>query len=393
MYASLLDVVLVVAMLVFAVSGYRQGFVVGALSFVGFFGGALLGVQMAPLVAGIFETEVGRLASALAVVFALAIGGQALAVMLGSRLRQRLRGRSVQVVDNIGGAVVSVIALLLVAWMVATPLAKAPAPALAGAVRRSAVINAVDTVMPDGVRNLYSGFGDVVQDGDFPEVFGPLTPTDVRSVQPPNGSLAGLPVVRKVRPAVVKVTGVARACERRLEGSGFVYAPQRVMTNAHVVAGVQSVRVESSGQRYDARVVVYDAEKDLAVLYVPGLDVRPLAFDGSARPNADAIVLGYPLDGPYTATPARIRDKRTITGPNIYSTGSVRRQVYTLRSHVRSGNSGGPLLAPDGRVYGVIFAAAADDPQTGFALTVAEAAPVARQGRGTTTRVSTQTCD
>jgi S1-C subfamily serine protease len=192
---------------------------------------------------------------------------------------------------------------------------------------------------------------------------------------------------------VVKVLGNAPSCSRRIEGTGFVYAPEHVMTNAHVVAGTRQVQVEQNGSRRDARVVAYDSGRDLAVVYVPGLNAAAMRFTADPAPSgADAIVLGYPLDGPYDAQSARIRDVRPITGPDIYDSGNVTREIYTIRGLVRSGNSGGPLVAPDGAVYGVIFAAAADDPETGFALTANEAATVANVGRTRTQPTGTGGC-
>jgi S1-C subfamily serine protease len=393
MNGSTLDVVLLVAAVVFAVSGYRQGFVIGALSFAGFFGGALIGVQLAPLLAEQFETDVTRLGVALAVVFMVAVLGQTIAVLIGGKIREQLRTQSLRTVDSVGGAVISAVAVLLVAWMVAAPLGNAPAPWLASQVRRSAVIGTVDSIVPSPVRQLYSSFGDVVGSGDFPDVFDPLTPTQVKEVQAPNPQLASAPAVTSARRSVVKVLGIAPSCDRRLEGTGFFFAPHRIMTNAHVVAGTRSLKVELNGRSASARVVVYDPARDLAVLYVPDLDAPAMRFLPKAPTGTDAIVVGFPLDGPYTATPARIRDSRIIRGPNIYNNGTVRREVYTLRSKVLSGNSGGPLVATNGGVYGVVFAAAVDDPQTGFALTATEAAKVVAQGRNATQKISTQTCD
>jgi S1-C subfamily serine protease len=390
---SVLDVVLVVIALAFAANGYRQGLVVGLLGFVGFLGGALLGVQLSPLVAEWIAPGVGRVLVALLIVFAVATLGQALAVVIGSALRNRLPGRATRVLDNLGGLVVSVVAALLVVWMVAAPLASAPVPWLASEVRRSAVIETVDNVMPESVRRLYARLGATVDARDFPEVFGRLTPTDVRSVEPPDPRLASAPVVRAAARSVVKVLGDAPSCARRLEGTGFVFAPQRVMTNAHVVAGTRSLVVEVGDERLEGRVVVYDPERDLAVIAVPGLSAPVMRFAPTARPGADAIVVGYPLDGPYTPVPARIRDVRQVRGPDIYNAQTVEREVYTIRATVRSGNSGGPLLAPNGTVYGVIFAAAVDDPQTGFALTARESAPVVAAGRSASATVDTGPCD
>jgi S1-C subfamily serine protease len=277
--------------------------------------------------------------------------------------------------------------------MVAAPLASAPVPWLASEVRRSAVIASVDNAMPEAVRRLYARLGAAVDQGDFPEVFGRLTPTRVRPVEPPDPRLANSAVVRTAERSVVKVLGEAPSCDRRLEGTGFVFAPQRVMTNAHVVAGTEDLIIEVNGERHDARVVVYDPLRDLAVLAVPSLSAPVLRFAAPARRGGGAIVVGYPLDGPYTAVSARIRDVREVRGPDIYNDRTVDREVYTIRATVRSGNSGGPLLAPNGTVYGVIFAAAVDDPQTGFALTARESAPVITAGRSRSTAVDTGPCD
>jgi S1-C subfamily serine protease len=218
-------------------------------------------------------------------------------------------------------------------------------------------------------------------------------PTRVRDVPTPDPALLAGAAVGRTRPSVVKITGLAASCARRIEGSGFVYATDRVMTNAHVVAGVSRPQVEVGGEQRDATVVVYDPERDVAVLRVPGLGLRPLAFaDQPVDTDDDAIVLGYPEDGPFFAGAARVRDRMEIRGPDIYDERTVTRQVYSIYADVRSGNSGGPLIAPDGTVLGVIFAAAVDQQQTGFALTAAEVAGAARTGRTATAQTDTGDC-
>jgi S1-C subfamily serine protease len=189
------------------------------------------------------------------------------------------------------------------------------------------------------------------------------------------------------------VLGTAPSCSRRIEGSGFVYANERVMTNAHVVAGTRNVQVETGNGRRDGTVVVYDPERDLAVIYVPGLRAPVMPFvKRPASTGASAIVLGFPLDGPYNAQSARIREVSRITGPDIYEQNDVTREIYTIRALVRSGNSGGPLVNPRGQVLGVIFAAAADNRNVGFALTAEEAAGVAQTGTQRTRGVRTGDC-
>ena len=391
---NLLDVALIVATVAFAVGGFRQGFVTAALSFLGFFGGAVLGAQLAdPVASRLAENSSWRIAVAVAVVLAFALLGQVMAVWVGNQLRQRLTWRPAQAVDSVLGAVVSALAVLLVFWMVATPLAAAPYPRLSSAVRDSEVVRAVDDVVPRQVRSIYSSLRDAVRGYDFPEVFGPLVPTRVRNVPAPDPALLRSRAVATARPSVVKITGLASSCARRVEGSGFVYSADRIITNAHVVAGVRQPAVEVAGEQRQATVVLYDPGRDIAVLAVPDLGLRPLSF--AARPvdtGDDAIVLGYPEDGPFFAGAARIRDRMEIRGPDIYDDRTVTRQVYSIYGDVRSGNSGGPLIAPDGTVLGVIFAAAVDQQFTGFALTAAEVAPDARAGIRATQPVDTGGC-
>jgi S1-C subfamily serine protease len=389
---SAIDVILILLLVLFAISGYRQGFVVGVLSFAGFFGGALIGLQLGPLLAGLADAPGVKLIVSLTIVFGLAVLGQALAGWLGGKLRRNITGNG-QVVDDIGGAFVSVIAVATVAWLVAVPLGTASEPWLSSAVRNSVVIRAIDAIMPEKATELTQALQETVDTNGFPEVFGSLVPTQAREVAPPDKRLAGLPVVVKAEDSVVKVLGTAPSCSRRIEGSGFVYADDHVMTNAHVVAGTKTVKIVVKKNTLSAKVVAYDAKLDLAVLHVPGLDAPVLPFAGKeAGSGDDAIVLGFPLDGPYNAQEARVREVGNITGPDIYESGTVTREVYTIKGLVRSGNSGGPLITPDGTVLGIIFAAAADNQQVGYAVTAEAAASIAGQAKTQTSGVSTGAC-
>jgi S1-C subfamily serine protease len=390
---SVVDLILLVLVVVFAVNGYRQGFVVGLLSFVGFFGGAALGLQLGPVLANLFTNDLARIVVSLVTVFGLALGGQALASWAGVRIRGGIRNRAGQTLDDLGGAIVSVIALLLVAWLVAGPLGSSSMPGLARAVRTSAVLHGVNAVMPQQAQALSNELRATVDTDGFPNVFGNLIPTEVKQVPAPNPALQGLAIVQTSHRSVVKIEGAAPSCDRRIEGSGFVFAPDRVLTNAHVVAGTRSLMVETQNGSLPGTVVLFDSQRDLAVVDVPGLGLPSLTFAStSAKTDADAIVLGYPLDGPFDAEPARIRDQRPISGPDIYNDSTVTRDIYTIRGLVRSGNSGGPLITSGGSVLGVIFAAAADNPQVGFALTASEAASDVDAGRSADQRVSTGSC-
>jgi S1-C subfamily serine protease len=391
---SVVDLILIVLIIMFAVNGYRQGFLVGSLSFVGFFGGALVGLQLAPLVVEHVDSAFMRIAISLAAVFGLAVGGQALAAWAGTRLQNAITTPGGRKADNIGGIFVSVVALLLVAWMVAGPLGSSSVPSINRAIRNSAIINGIDAVMPDQARVFYNSLRDTIADGAFPNVFGDLTPTRVKDVGPPDPALANSKAVALARGSVVKVTGSAPDCRRKIEGSGFVFAPQHVMTNAHVVAGTRGpVTVELNGSRKSGKVVYFDPERDLAVVDVPGLTANALSWSTSqAESGADAVVVGFPLNGPFKAVSARIRDVTNVPARDIYDKNTVTREVYAIRSTVQSGNSGGPLLNPDGTLLGVIFAAALDDPETGFALTDSVARPVTTATATATTEVDTGPC-
>jgi len=395
MRGDLLDVILLVASLLFAVSGYRQGFVVGVLSFVGFLGGGILGAKIAPGIArsgplhSFPEAVVG-----LAVVFLAASLGQVLATVVGAAVRNRMTFKPARQADAVAGAAVSVISLLLVSWLVGTAVASSPFPKVASQVRRSYVLGTVDGLVPEDGKTFFASFRRLINDRGFPDVIGPFASSRAPEVPPPDPRLAASAVVQRAREQVLKITGEAPSCGRRIEGSGFVYAPNRIMTNAHVVAGVRKPQVElGRGRRLDARVVLYDSNRDIAVLAVDGLARTPLRFGGRAKPGSDAIVVGYPQDGPFTPVAARVAAVEKARGQNIYQSGTVTREIYALRATVLPGNSGGPLLAPDGAVYGVIFAAAADDPRTGYALTAREVASDAAQGQGATEQVSTRGCD
>jgi S1-C subfamily serine protease len=172
---------------------------------------------------------------------------------------------------------------------------------------------------------------------------------------------------------VLKIRSEAPSCQKLLSGSGFVVAPNRIMSNAHVVAGAETVTVTDGQNTYPATVVSYDSNADISILEVPDLAAPALQFDmQAADPGTDAIVLGYPGGGDFAATPARIRETIQLNGPDIYNSTTVTREVYTIRGTVRQGDSGGPLLGRDGRVLGVVFGAKGDDPETGFVLTATE---------------------
>lgn len=394
MRPDLLDLVVALAAVAYAIGGFRNGAVLGALSLAGFFGGAAAGAQLARPLGRQLADGTAQVPVAIVCVLFFALAGQLIAVWLAGRLRSRLTWHPIRQLDRGAGALLAAASVLLVAWMIALPLAVAPYPTISGQVRRSELIRAVDAVLPDGVRNLYSSLRLFVDRSGFPQVFGALQPTRIVDVPPADPALLHSSAVSASRAAVLKVRSVAHSCDRGIEGSGFVYARQRVLTNAHVVAGADQVQVQTAQGPLTAHVVLFDSDRDVAVLAVPGLTTAPLRLGTvPATSGQDSIVLGYPQDGPFDVRPARVRDRERITGRDIYGQLSVDREIYTIRSVVRAGNSGGPLVDTSGTVLGVVFASALDSADTGFVLTAAEVAGDAAAGRTASREVSTGRCD
>ena len=384
MSGTVLDVLLVLMLVLYAVTGYRQGILVSTLSLVGFLGGGMLGMWLLPSILANVEwvtsNEVIRVLVLVFLVFLCATVGQAMAVPLGNRLRAQVRGRSGQALDAIFGAVATVIAVSLLVWFVAGAVRGAAPTPLAKAIGESRILATIDGVVPPAAGQLFAGFRSLLDQNGIPKVFGGLSPEPIAPVAPPESGVAASPGIQQASQSVVRVTGVAVACRRGQEGSGWVVAPGKVVTNAHVVAGMReaAVQVAGVGREYPAQIVVFDPERDLAVLAVEGLTAAPLGLGGSLAAEDESVVAGFPLDGPYRLDPARVRRTLTATGSDIYGQPGVTREIYSLFARVEPGNSGGPLLSPTGEVVGVVFAKSLDDPSTGYALTLAEAQPVLR---------------
>lgn len=372
------DLVVILVAVLAAVSGARQGLVIALPAFAGVLLGAVVGVRVAPLLVRNFQNPATRVAFAVAILVLLVALGETFGVWCGRMLKQRIRNPKLAGVDNALGAILQGVVVFVVAWMIALPLTSfSGLPGLTSALQRSTVLGAVNSIMPQSARDLPTDLRKLFNVPDLPDVTNPFSQTPTNDVAPPDTALQNSAIVQQVRPSVVKIHGEAPSCSRALEGSGFVIAPQRVLTNAHVVAGTDTVAILVKDGQLDAHVVYYNSDVDLAILAVPGLTAPPLRFDAAPADNGrDAIVLGYPLDGDYTASAARISNRFNLPGPNIYDDRTENRDVYTVYAQVRSGNSGGPLIDTNGGVLGVVFGAAVDDPNTGFALTAQQVTSV-----------------
>lgn len=385
-----LDWILVALVIAYAVSGYWQGFIAGSFATAGLLLGGYLGIRLAPRLLEGAGPALWVSVAALFVVLVCASFGQALLQFAGARIRSRIRWQPARALDAVGGAALSMAAVLVVAWALGVAVSGSRLPWASDQVRASTVLQRVDGVMPPRAVVALNSFSDLLG-SSFPRYLEPFASERIVSVAPPSSALALDPEIRAAGASVYKIRGETD-CHRGVEGSGFLYGPGRVMTNAHVVAGVDAPTLLLGEREVPARVVYYNPDIDIAVLAVDGLRARQLRFAGEGRPRQEAAVLGYPQDGPYDVQGARIRGQQRLRSPDIYNEGTVIREVYSLRALVRPGNSGGPLVTTNGRVLGVVFAASVSDEDTGYALTAEQVSVPAATGLTRTAAVDTGDC-
>jgi S1-C subfamily serine protease len=352
---SVLDWVILAFTALLAVYGYLQGFVVGALSLIGFAIGAFLGTRVAPLL--LHDGDRSQDAPLFGLVGALLVGGVCASGLegFGSRLRARMRLPGFQTLDGLLGAALTACVALGIAWIVgALAVSTTGSTPLRAEIRGSRILRALDAVLPP----TGSVLGDISHFDPLPTVTGPRA-----DVSAPTAAILAAAPVHAAAASVVKIYGMA--CSLGVEGSGWVAARGLVVTNAHVVAGESvgddesdtAVQPRGDGPSIPVRVVAFDVHDDLAVLRVPGLRLPPLAMAAAPRVGEPAAILGYPLDGGFRTRAARLGQTQDVVTQNAYGGGRVTRSIAALRGVVRPGNSGGPVLDADGEVLATVFAA------------------------------------
>ena len=352
-----LDWVIVAFTALMAVYGYAQGFLVGALSLVGFVGGAFVGTRLGPLLlpdgAESPYAPIFGLVGALFAGAVLATGLEGLALAL----RRRVRAPGLEILDGALGAALTACVALGIAWIGgAVALQSSKDPEVRRAVQRSAVLRRLNEALPPSgsILNALSRID------PFPSFSGPAV-----DLSPPNSAIARDPQVKAAGPGVVRILGTA--CGLGIEGSGWVARPGVVVTNAHVVAGTDDTVVQKGGEdpKLDAQAIYFDPTNDIAVLRVDGLDAPALRLVANPKPGSTGAVLGFPQNGPYDVEPARLGTTETVTSTDAYGRGPVRRSITSLRARVREGNSGGPVVDGGGHVMTTVFAATVGGSQDG----------------------------
>ncbi len=391
--ALLVDGLILLALVAAIVTGWRQGAFASVLATIGVVAGLILGAALAPPVMQFTESVALRFLLGLGTIIMLVGLGNLIGGVLGSSLRDRMRMRTSQTIDSAVGALFTAAATLLVIWLISIPLATGLTGSVSQGIRNSTILGFVDRNTPPGLEQLPARITVLLDESGLPPIFAPFDEPPARDVAAPNIQIDDHALVERVRPSVVHIQGDSDQCFRRLMGSGFVTEPDYVITNAHVVAGTQSVRLDTVLGVKEAEVVYYNPGVDIAVLHSPGLNLPALPWaPAPAESGDDAIVMGFPESGPFEAAPARIREQLLIAGPDIYAEGRVERDAYTVRGTIRQGNSGGPMLDTQGAVLGVVFGASVDQTDTGYVLTAEEVQRQVGDVAALTAPVGTQEC-
>ncbi|MFJ7751359.1 MarP family serine protease [Arthrobacter sp. NPDC097144] len=386
---SLLDVILLLALLFYLIAGLRNGLVVTLGGIVGFVAGAVAAFFAIPLVTSWVPDDGWRLVAVIATIVVLVLGGHAVGAALGRGIRRWLNFPPLRFLDRLLGGAVNLAVSAVIMSMLAFSVNTLGVPFLSQQITSSKVLSTIDEATPDRIKTWTAEVRSFTLAEGLPTILDSAAPETVVAPQQELSS----PALQTASDSVVKITGTAYQCGQNQTGSGFVVADDRVITNAHVVAGVSKPVVQvPGGSALPGEVVYFDSAHDLAVLAVDNLDADPIPL-GEVLPNGtEAAFAGYPAGGPFRLQAANVERLSDVSVRNIYGSSPETVEVYTLAADVQQGNSGGPLLDVDGRVAGVIFAKTTGDQPIGYALSLAELAPVAEAAPGYQDAVSSGQC-
>jgi S1-C subfamily serine protease len=386
---DVIDILIIIFLISALFRGREIGFVQQLCSTVGFFAGLLLGAALEPYTVRLAHSAMSRtfitLGTTLGCAFILLVLGE----YFGATLKHKVQAKRINSADNFLGSMLSVASFLVTVWLGAAILAGIPYPGLQSSIKQSRVISTLTHNLP-AAPGIISRFGHLIDPNGFPDVFIGSEPNPPDKINlPPSSALAA--AVNKDKASVVKVEG--QGCGGIVEGSGFVVGNNLIATNAHVVAGISRPYVQDATGTHSAVPVWFDPNLDFAVLRVSNLAGSPLVVSGSiVSNNTPAAVMGYPGGGGFDAEPASVLDEFTAVGRNIYNSGHTERDVYEIAADIIPGNSGGPLVAEDGTVVGVIFAQSTSYNHVGYALTTTQVRGEINQAAAQNQAVSTGSC-
>ncbi len=387
---TLLDLILGLWLLGQLIYGFRAGLVVSLAGIAGFAAGAVAAFYAVPYASAHTPSPQWRTPVVIGVTIVLILLGHGIGIRLGAVLGRHLRRGPLGLLNRLLGAALNLAVGAVVIFLLAFGVSNLGIPVVSKQLTDSAVIGAIDHWTPDPVKSAAAQLRSLVFDEGIPQLLNPSGPNV--QVAPPNAS-TDTPAWNNAAGSVLKISGTAFQCGQNQTGSGFVAAPERVVTNAHVVAGVATPVVQTRDQgSLRASVVYFDPVKDLAVLAVDGLQTPALPTGHQLPAGSSAAFAGYPLGGPLQVRPATVRASGPLVVPNIYETGSSALDVYQLAGNIQPGNSGGPLLDGSGAVVGVVFAKSTTSSPVGFAFTLREVGPVVAAAPMLSSEVSSGNC-
>lgn len=371
---SWLDAVLILWLLWQLIYGLKVGLVASLGGLAGFIAGAFGAFFAAPFISQYAPSPGWRTVMVIGSTIILIALGHTLGMKLGSAIGRAVKSDSIRAVNRVLGGALNVVVGSLVISIVAFGVGNLGIPLVSQLLGKSQVISRIEAWTPDQVKEAVAQGRSLVLKEGIPALLNPTGPNV--EVAAPNAD-TNTPAWNAAAQSVMKISGTAFQCGQNQTGTGFVVSPGRVVTNAHVVAGVSMPMVQTQTQgALPARVVYFDAVKDLAVLAVDSLDAAPLSTAPTVARNTATAFAGYPLGGPLQVRPATVLSSGPMMVPDITGGAESAVDVYQLAGNVQSGNSGGPLLDTEGRVVGVVFAKATSTNNVGFALTMKEASPV-----------------
>jgi S1-C subfamily serine protease len=387
---TILDFALILTLLSYLIYGLRNGFVVTLGGIAGFVAGAVAAFVSVPIVSNLVADSGWRLTAIVATAVVLIVLGHALGTMIGRKIRGAVRIQPLRAVDRVVGGGVNVVVAALIMSMLAFSISALGVPFVSQQLAESKVIRFIDGLTPTPVKTAVAQLRSAVIGDGIPTLIEGMG--QGRQVAVPNAS-TDTPALNRAAESVLKIAGTAYQCGQNQTGTGFVVSPGRVVTNAHVVAGVSQPVVETPGVgALPGRVVYFDSQHDLAVLAVDGLPAAPLPLSQDLPAGSPAAFAGYPHGGPFQSKPATVQDITAVLVPDIYGSNPAAENVYRIAGDVQPGNSGGPLLTGGGEVAGVIFAKTTSDAALGFAITMDDLGPVAAQAPGLSAPVSSGQC-
>jgi S1-C subfamily serine protease len=382
----ILDVVLALVLLGYLVQGYRLGLVRSIGAIAGIIAGGIAAALLSPLIGSLVPDETGKVIATIVAAVVLVLLGHAVGSGIGAAIGGVLRRSPLGPVDRLLGAAASLVVSALAMSMIASLAVSLGVPFVAQPVASSVVLRTIAGATPAPVDRALAQLRSTVLSSGIPQLgiaLGTGGDTTVPGVRQTGG-------LRTAVESVVKITGRAPACNQEQSGSGFVVAGNRVLTNAHVVSGVTDpVVIAPNGQALTGRVTFFDPKRDLAVVAVRGLAARPLTVAPSPDVGDDA---GYPFGGPFTEGGAKVVQTGEVSVPDVVGKGRTAREIAAIAADVEQGNSGGPLLTPNGRVIGLVFAKSTSQTDLGYAMTPGEFGAIVRRAPSLASAVSTGAC-